>query len=165
MTTTCLVRTRTATAHDLAAVVDLHARCSPEALHRRFHAPLGALPPRLALQLICPVGGWSLLAERAGQVLAMACAGPLSTDDVEIGLLVEDASQGLGIGARLVRELAAEATRRGYRRVHCLTLPDNEAVLGTLRKAGLPFEAAHVDGLLQVLMPLAPGTAGLPLPA
>jgi len=163
--TTCLVRTRHATPHDLTSVTALHERCSAETLHRRFHAPLGTLTPRLALALISPTDGWSLLAERGPDVVAMACAGPLSRDDLEIGLLVEDASQGLGIGARLVRELAAEATVRGYRRVHCLTLPDNDAVLGTVAKAGLPFEAAHVDGLLQVLMPLEPQTAGLPRPA
>ncbi|MGZ4488631.1 MAG: N-acetyltransferase family protein [Nocardioides sp.] len=162
--TTSLVRTRYGTLGDVAAVTELHDRCSPESLYRRFHAPMSVLAPRLAHQLIAPVGGWSLLAEQGAGVVGMACAGPLSSFDLEVGLFVEDASQGLGVGARLLREVAADASGRGYRAVHCLTQPDNDAVLATIRKAGLPAEPTRAGGLLRVVMPLAVDTS-LPRPA
>ena len=163
--TTSLVRTRHGTPGDVAAVTALHERCSPASVTRRFHAPMTRLAPRLAHQLIAPEGGWSLLAEQAGTVVAMACAGPLSTTDLEVGLLVEDACQGLGIGARLLRELADEAAGRGYASLLCLTQPDNEAVPATIRKAGLTARPTLGDGLLRVVMPLAAPVASLPLPA
>lgn len=163
--TTSLVRTRYATPHDVDAVVSLHDRCSQDSLYRRFHAPMSQTLPRLALALIAPEGGWSLLAEQGGHVVAMACAGPLSSVDLEVGLLVEDASQGCGIGSRLLRELVTEAALRGYRAVHCLTQPDNDAVLATIRKAGIPHEPTRSEGLLRVVMPLPSGAEVLPLPA
>jgi GNAT superfamily N-acetyltransferase len=163
--TTSLVRTRYAGPHDVEAVVSLHDRCSQDALYRRFHAPMSRTSPRLALALIAPEGGWSLLAEQGGRAVAMACAGPLSSVDLEIGLLVEDAAQGRGIGARLLRETVTEAGTRGYRAVHCLTQPDNDAVPATIRKAGIAHRATRGAGLLRVVMPLVPGGDVLPLPA
>lgn len=169
-TTVPLLTIRPGTSEDVDAVTLLHGACSPASLYRRFHAPLPLTSGRFARALLTPEGGWSLLAalggnrDAGGRVVGMACAGPLSSLDLEIGLVVADAHQGRGIGARLVAEVAAEATVRGYRALHCLTQPDNEGVLGTLAKAGLRFEPARGDGLLRVRVPLAAET-GLARPA
>ena len=163
--TTSLVSIRYGEPQDVAAVTALHARCSDEAIYRRFHAPLPRLHGRLARQLLNPDGGFSLLAEQAGRVVGMACAGQLSSVDLEVGLLVEDASRGRGIGSRLLREVAADAAARGCRTLHCLTQPDNDAVLATIRRTGLAHTPVWGDHLLRIEMPLGPVGQALPQPA
>ena len=163
--TTALVRTRYGAAADLPLVTALHDRCTPEALHRRFHAPLTRVPPEATLRLLAPEGGWSLLAELVGEVIGMACAGPLSTHELEVGILVEDASQGRGIGGRLLREVARDAAARGFRALVCVTQPDNQAVLATVERTGLAFTLVDSDGLVEIVMSLETEDRTLALPA
>jgi GNAT superfamily N-acetyltransferase len=162
--TTSLVRTRYGAEADLAPVIALHHRCSAQALHRRFHAPVPRVRERLARQLLLPVGGFSVLAELGEDVVGMAVAGPRSCHDLEVGLLVEDGHQGRSIGTRLLRETAADAARRGYRGLHCLTQPDNEAVLRVVRRAGLVALPTWDDGMLHIEIPLTVA-AEVPQPA
>jgi L-amino acid N-acyltransferase YncA len=163
--TTALVRTRPATLDDVPAVVALHDRCSAETLRRRFHVPVSHVPPRLARRLVAPPHGWSVLAEQCGEVVGLASAGPLSRTTVEVGLLVEDLSQGTGVGSRMLRELAEEAAARGFRALVCLAEVDNESVLPTVRRAGLGGVPTHVDGLLEVVVALPGQPRGLRRPA
>ena len=157
--TTALVRTRQATEEDVAAVGDLHERCSAQTLQQRFHAPLTRVSPRLARQLVLPLGGWSIVAEQCGHIVGHGCAAPLSPTEVEVGLIVDDAFQGTGIGTRLMRDLAHGAAERGFRAMVCEVEPDNESVLPTVYKAGLEAETAYVDGVLEIVVPLAHVTA------
>ncbi len=163
--TISLVRTRYATLDDVEAVVALHARCSPDTLRRRFHAPVTSVPERLVRQLVAPRGGWSVLAEQCGGLVGLGCAGPLSPTRLEVGLLVEDAHQGTGVGSRMLRELAGDASARGYRDLVCLAEPDNDSVLPTVRRAGLEGVPSWVDGLLEVVVPLPARRRGLTRPA
>ena len=167
--TTALVRTRTATLDDVEPVVALHARCSPATLHHRFHVPVPDVHDRLVRRLIAPPGGWSVLAEQRGQLVGLGCAGPLSRTELEVGLLVDDAHQGSGVGSRMLRELAREGRLRGYRAIICLAESDNASVLPTVRRAGLDGDATVVDGLLAIVVPLPvwPGAAppGLAAPS
>ena len=163
--TTALVRTRTATPDDVEAVVALHARCSPATLHRRFHAPVTEVHGGLASRLIDPPRGWSVLAELCGEVVGLGCAGPLSRTELEVGLLVEDAHQGSGIGSRILRELAREGGLRGYRSIVCLAETDNESVLPTVRRAGLDGVVTDADGLLEIVVPLRARRGSLLRPA
>ena len=163
--TTALVRTRTATLDDVEPVVAMHARCSPATLHRRFHVPVTAVPDRLARRLIAPPRGWSVVAEQCGQVVGLGCAGSLSRTELEVGLLVEDAHQGSGVGSRMLRELAREGRLRGYRTIVCLAEADNESVLPTVRRAGLDGVATVADGLLEIVVPLPVRPRGLLRPA
>jgi L-amino acid N-acyltransferase YncA len=163
--TTALVRTRTATLDDVAAVVALHERCAPETLRRRFHVPVLHVPARVARTLVEPPGGWSVVAEQGGAVVGLGCAGPVGAEDpgaVEVGLLVEDLSQGTGVGSRMLHDLAREAASRGFRRLVCVAEPDNCSVLPTVRRAGLVAEPALVDGLLEVVVPLDTRSPALP---
>ena len=163
--TTALVRTRAATLDDVEPVVALHARCSPETLHRRFHVPVTEVHGRLVRRLIAPPRGWSVVAEQCGQVVGLGCAGPLSRTELEVGLLVEDARQGSGVGSRMLRELAREGRLRGYRAIICLAESGNESVLPTVRRAGLDGVATLVDGLLEIVVPLPVRPRGLLRPA
>jgi len=163
--TTTLVRTRHATRHDVPRLVALHHRCSPDTLHKRFHVPVTAVTPRLVEQLVEPPGGWSVVAEQHGDLVGHGCAGPLEPRVVEVGLLVEDARQGTGVGVRLTRDLALEATRRGFETMVCLAQPDNEAVLRTVRGAGLRCTAVRRHGLLEVRVSLPARSRALRQPA
>ncbi len=163
--TTALVRTRTATLDDVEPVVALHARCSPTTLHRRFHVPVTDVPEPLVRRLIEPPRGWSVVAEQCGDVVGLGCAGPLSATELEVGLLVEDAHQGTGVGSRMLRDLAHEARLRGYHTLVCLAEADNESVLPTVRRAGLDGVATVRDGLLEILVPLPVRRRGLLRPA
>lgn len=160
--TTSLVRTRHAVIEDVEAVFDLYARCSPQTLQHRFHVPVARVPERMVRRLVVPADGWSLIAEQGGEVVGHGCAGPVSTSRVEVGLLVDDAYQGTGVGTRLMRELALSAARRGFEAMLCLVEPDNESVLPTVRRAGLEGVPLHVDGVVEIEVPLAAHRAGLP---
>ena len=165
MTTTTLVRTRLAGVHDLEQVLAMHRRCSPETLHRRFHVPMPEVPERLVRRLLSSTTTWSVLAEQRDEVVGMACAGPVSDHEVEVGLLVADAHQGTGVGTRLMRDIAAEARLRGYTGMICSTQPDNDSVLRTVRRAGLEGVPSWSDGLMEIAIPLAPLTTTLEQPA
>ena len=163
--TTSLVRTRQSTDDDLALVTALHDRCSADALLRRFHAPVPRVPDRMARGLIAPHHGWSVLAVHGQDAVGMACAGPVSEHMVEVGILVEDASQGRGVGSRLLRDVATEGAARGYRSLLCLTQPDNDAVLATIQRVALPHTVTYGDGLMRIVMQITSAEAALPLPA
>jgi GNAT superfamily N-acetyltransferase len=163
--TTSLVRTRHATDDDVAAVQALYDRCSPHTLERRFHVPLSRVSAGLVRELVTPRRGWSLLAVQGEEIVGHGCAGETSPGQVEVGLLVDDACQGTGVGTRLMSELAATAAERGYRSLLCCVAPDNPSVLPTVRRAGLPHESAYVDGMVEIAVPLLEHPAQLREPA
>lgn len=159
------LRTRYGALRDIPEVVAMHDRCSDVSLHQRFHVATPRVGPRIVRLLLMPTDGWSVVAEQGGRVVALACAGPLSSVDLEVGLLVEDAHQRRGVGARMMRELAEDASARGYQRVHCLTRPDNDRVAATVRNAGLIARLTWNAGLMDVEMPVRGLAVDLPQPA
>jgi GNAT superfamily N-acetyltransferase len=163
--TTSLVRTRQAAGDDVGTVLELYERCSPQTLEQRFHVPVARLPERVVRELVTPPGGWSVLAEQGDQVIGHGCAGPLDPSRVEIGLLVDDAFQGTGVGSRLVRDLAASAVERGYASMVCSVSPDNRSVLPTVRRAGLEAVSTYADGVVEIEIPLRTADADLQRPA
>jgi GNAT superfamily N-acetyltransferase len=162
---TSLVRTRLATRDDVGAVRALHERCSPQTLERRFHVPVSHVPERLVRALVEPEQGWSIVAEQHDEVIGHGVAGELSAVQVEVGLLVDDAFQGTGVGTRLMRDLADLAAERGYRSMLCSVEPDNESVLPTVRRAGLDCVTSYVDGVLEIDVPLRVRAPEVQLPA
>lgn len=163
--TTTLVRTRQAAADDLADVISLFERCSPATLESRFHVPVRRVPERVVRALLAPPGGWSVLAHQGQEVVGHACAAPVGAAAVEIGLLVDDAFQGTGIGTRLVRDLATTARERGYGLLTCTVSPGSDAVLSTVRRAGLDGVSRYDDGVVEIEVPLGAGVRELDLPA
>jgi GNAT superfamily N-acetyltransferase len=163
--TTSRVRTREATTDDVGAVAALYERCSAAALEQRFHVPVAAVPERIVRHLVTPPDGWSLLAEQGGEVVGHGCAAPTWAATVEVGLLVDDAFQGTGVGTRLLRDLVTGARERGFAAMSLSVVPDNEAVLATVRRAGLDAFTRHVDGVLEVDVALGPTAVELRQPA
>jgi len=145
---------RPAEPDDADAVEALHDRCSDETLYRRFHSAVPRVPVGVVHQMLQPVGGWSVLVVSQDTVVGFACAAPVSASEVEVGMLVDDRHQRRGIGTRLLHELSAGAAERGYQGMECHTLPDNTAVLATLRRAGMIGRVAWRDGLLQISIPV-----------
>jgi RimJ/RimL family protein N-acetyltransferase len=61
-------------------------------------------------------------------------------DAAEVAFALVDDYQGKGIGTALVRHLIAIARRAGLQKLIANVLPDNQPMLGVLRKCGLPLE-------------------------
>jgi GNAT superfamily N-acetyltransferase len=107
---------RPSRSRDLAAVAAMHGRCSPQSLLDRYRS--GGRPPAvLALdyQLRAPLS--FIATTRDGQVVANAVAIPdeiHGAESAEVGILVEDAWQGLGIAREIMPHVAGAARVAGY---------------------------------------------------
>ena len=64
----------------------------------------------------------------------------VSPDAAEVAFALVDGYQGKGIGAALMRHLITIGHRTGLQKLIANVLPDNQAMLGVLRKCGLPLE-------------------------
>lgn len=139
---------RPGSAADVDAVVAMHERCSADTLRLRYHAPTPRIGTGLARSLLEPDGGTSLVLVAGEDVvgIGMVAGGP---DGPELGLMVEDRWQRQGHGTRLLRALAVEAASRGEDEITCAVLPDNEAVLRTIRRSGLRALVSYSDGFTQ----------------
>ena len=154
---------RPADADDLGAVAELHDRCSPATLRRRY---LGAGAPSAARlrRMLEPAGGATLVAvAEDGRVVAIA--GLRTEGDLgEVTVLVEDGRQRRGLGTALLRRLIGHAGRAGIAALVAHTEADDVALLRTARRLG---EArVEPDGaLVSVVLPVSgrrPVTDGTP---
>ncbi|MER7559573.1 GNAT family N-acetyltransferase [Nocardioides sp. NPDC126508] len=111
------VLTRPVRSDDLFAFERMWSRLSEETIYRRFHAPVRRLSLKLRRYLVDVDhrDHDALVAVVGGEVVAVAryhrCAEEPAA--AEVAVLVEDAWQGHGLGARMLRELACLARRRG----------------------------------------------------
>lgn len=142
---------RPAGVDDLAAVTELHRRCSPGSLRRRYLAAAPLPGAGRLRRLLAPPGGLTLLAEGGdARVVAMATLvveGRLG----QAGILVEDGWQRRGLGGALARRLLAYASRAGLEAVVACAHADNPALARFA--PGAPVE---VDGeLATVTVPVA----------
>lgn len=143
---------------DTDALVAMHGRSSSETLYRRYHAPISHVTPRMVRAQLEPTGGRSMVLSVGETVVgaAMYSVDPCSTEpgSVEVGLMVEDAWQRQGHGARLLRALAVEAANQGVETLTCLVQPENDAVLRAIQRAGLRARVSLVDGLTEYRIPV-----------
>lgn len=139
--TTCL---RHATADDLSAVV--------EAYNAGIEDRVATFETRP--RSVADVVGWLtdgqpfLVAEQEGRVVGFARAGRYSDRCVYSGVgehavYVAREARGLGLGRRLLEELAAECERRGFYKLTSRVFSDNAASLAAHRGAG--FEEVGVQ--------------------
>lgn len=149
------VRMRPGSADDVAAVIAMHERCSPETVRRRYHVPVPRISPRLARALLVPAHGISVVGTAGDQIVAV---GVIAADSecLELGLMVEDRWQHHGVGTRLLRCLTDRAREQGASRVVCVIQPDNTAVLTTIRRAGFRPLVTAVDGALHASIAISP---------
>jgi GNAT superfamily N-acetyltransferase len=136
----------------------MHAECSPAAVEQRYLSPMPVLGARFAAKLLCPPGGFSLVAERDHRVVGVTTVAPYDDDDAagaaEVGQLVCDAYQRQGVGTALLVAAAREAYRWGFTALQLAVSPANRAVLPMVNAAGFRARISTSDGLTRVEIPL-----------
>ncbi|MER5639095.1 GNAT family N-acetyltransferase [Kitasatospora sp. NPDC002227] len=134
---------------DRAAALAMHRRCSPEALRKRYHGPVGDAD-RYLDHLLDPRHGQTLAVETTdGRIVALAHL-MWDEDSAEIALLVEDAWQRRGLGLDLLQRTAALALEAGSPTVYAVTHSSNTALIAAMRRLGAPLDY-QVDGATLVI--------------
>ncbi len=73
----------------------------------------------------------------------------------EVAFAVVDQYQGQGMGAALMRHLAAIAREAGLRELIAEVLPENIPMLKVLERSGLPFSTTREPGVVHVALRLS----------
>ena len=146
-----------------------HARLSPESRYRRF---LSAKPELTGadVRYLVEVDGIDHIALVATQpslpgepivAVARCVRVPSSPDTGEVAIVVADALQGNGVGARLVRQLAELAVGQGITRFRATMLSENLAIQRLLTGlAAGPVTWTHYGETTELELPL-PGAQSL----
>lgn len=144
---------RDGTPGDTQALAALHERCSAHTLVRRYQAGPQELPRRRLRRLLEPPHGRSVVAVCGREIVGIGqlIENP-DTGTAQFALLVEDAWQRNGLGAALLRRLAALAARRGYEELFTDFPPPHDGIHRTVRRAGLTANGVDDEGLLRVLL-------------
>ena len=169
---------RRAAAGDRPALERMLARCTGETRYRRFHGYVNVFPERylaealsgssLHFALVAYVAGvdGTVIGDTVagdtvagGTVVALASCRAVFEGVAELGVLVEDAWQRRGVGARLVREILGYASQTGLRALQAQVLGDQSWIVGVLRRYG-PCEVVAARGTLTVTLTLPRSLGG-----
>lgn len=136
------------------------SRTSGQSLYRRFFAAKREFSERevafflnvdfvnhVALIAVVDDGDRSLIAGGGRYVVVRPGA-------AEVAFAVVDRYQGQGIGAALMRHLAAIARAAGLRELIAEVLPENAPMLKVFQKSGLPLATKREPGLVHVTLRL-----------
>jgi len=160
------VATRPVHPDDVVLFRRLWPRLSPDTVYRRFHSPLHSLPPEAVERLVTVDHDRreAVAAVVGGEVVGVARydRSPGDPTTAEFAILVEDGWQGVGLGRQLLSELIELAAARGVRSLTATVQPDNDRVIGLIRRL-LPAATFTRDvDVLDVRSPLLPRPALLP---
>jgi N-acetylglutamate synthase-like GNAT family acetyltransferase len=157
------VLVRPVRASDADAIARMHRRCSLETVYRRYLTAVPSLSPVLQRRLLDL--HLTLVAEHGGEIVALAHLAVAPGQPTELAVLVEDAWQRRGIGARITEEAVRRAEADGMDTLVAYTLPSSAAVhalLRRLRRGALrPAFRRTDDGLVTVTMSLGPADSGV----
>jgi GNAT superfamily N-acetyltransferase len=129
---------RPASAADPGALTDFFAGLSMQSRYLRFFAPVMPGP-----KLLSRMSGGdrcvnAVVAVRDGVVIghgmAVDQAGPHGARTADVGVVVADAWQGLGVGSALMRALTAGARARGVTSLTMDVLPGNHRMLALIAR-------------------------------
>ena len=157
------VATRPVHPDDVVLFRRLWPRLSPDTVYRRFHSPLHSLPPEAVERLVTVDHDRreAVAAMVGGEVVGVARydRSPGDPTTAEFAILVEDAWQGVGLGRQLLSELLELAAARGVRSLTATVQPDNDRVIGLIRRL-LPRSTFTPDhGVYEVASPLTSAQA------
>jgi GNAT superfamily N-acetyltransferase len=116
------VELRGARSTDADAVAAMHLRCTSDSIYGRYFTLLPQVSRRWQQALLDTEV--ALVAAKGRLVLGLGNLTSGPSRPAELGILVEDAAQGQGIGTALARQLAATARLLGHRSLRGETLPD-----------------------------------------
>jgi len=139
------VAIRPVCAADVGALSDFFAGLSPQSRYLRFFAPVTPGPELLRRM---SGGGHTdaVVAVREGVIIghAMAAdqAGPQGTRTADVGVVVADAWQGLGVASALMNALITAAQARGVTSLTMDVLPGNRTMLAMIASH---WPAAHIE--------------------
>ena len=130
---------------------------SEQSVYFRFFSPLKRLPPALAHRLshvdsharfaLCA----TVVKDGVERIDGIARYDQVpNTDVAEVAVAVVDERQKQGIGSLLLRRLAVAAHRNGIRTFALYVLPDNQGMLGLLRKLGWAHDASAAGGVVEI---------------
>lgn len=144
---------------DLAAVAAMHRRCSARSLLERYRAG-GRAPAVVALDALVRTP-LTFLAETAeGDVVAVATAARdprHSPHSAEVGMLVEDGWQRLGIGTELAGHLAGAARVAGFTEIVAYPGPETGPVQRLMIRVGRTRMVPDDDMHLHTVLPEGAG--------
>lgn len=137
---------RPASAADAGALTEFFAGLSMQTRYLRFFAPVTP-GPGLMRRLSGGDGGADVVvAVRGGVIIGHGMAvdldGAGGARTADVGLVVADAWQGLGVGSALMGALATGAQARGVTSLTMEVLPGNQRMLALIARH---WPAAHVE--------------------
>jgi GNAT superfamily N-acetyltransferase len=155
------VTIRRAAQNDRAALAEMFARCTALTRYRRFHGHVNVMPARYLeealsggthhLGLVAAVGGGG---PGDGRVVALASCAAVAPSVVDVGVLVEDGWQRLGIGAALLREIAGHARENDIGMLTAQVLAEQSWILRLLAAYGT-CESTISQGVLDATVKLS----------
>src|SRR5215211_4716863 len=152
---------RLRTPADADALVDFFAGLSDESRHLRFHGGR-RIDRSLVDHLFTGTDDRGALVATAAdegggeQVVALAEYARLrDARAAEVAFAVADERQGLGVGTRLLEQLAARASRVGVERFVADVMAGNKAMLGVFADAGFEVTRELDGGEVEVRFPIA----------
>lgn len=155
------VRLRLARPSDAPRVAAFLDELSPETAHRRFgsatserlvrHFTFYDPRSRLIVAATMPVDGRE-------RIVGLADVAVLDTGLAEIGLVVSDAEQGLGIGSVLADAVASVAAKRGASHVKAEMVETNPRMVRVMERLGRTVQTVE-DGHAVAYTRIAPAAA------
>jgi GNAT superfamily N-acetyltransferase len=136
------VEVRLAAPADRTGLREMFDRCSLPTRYHRFHAPVRAIPEQYLAEALSGSPFHHALVAGTGQgpggerIVALASCCAFAEGAAELGLLIEDAWQRNGLGARLLGDLVAHASASGLRVLEAQLLAEQAWIIGALRRYG-----------------------------
>jgi len=133
-----LCHLRRAAESDRQALVRMLDRCTADTRYRRFHGHVNVFPQRYLTEALAgsPVHFALVAAADDGTVAALASCRTVAAGVAELGVLVEDAWQRLGIGGMLLKETISYAERTGLTVLQAQVLADQAWIARLLGRFG-----------------------------
>ncbi len=151
---------RPASAADTGALAAFFAGLSVESRYLRFFAPVTPGPTLLRrmsggdgrADVVVAVRGGVII----GHAMAVDQAGPRGARTADVGVVVTDAWQGMGVGSALLHAVAADAQTRGVASLIMDVLPGNHRMLALIARHWPAARAESAAGFVTFRVPLPP---------
>jgi GNAT superfamily N-acetyltransferase len=132
---------------DVGPLSDFFAGLSQQSRYLRFFAPVTPGPELLRKMSGGTGQGGAVVAVRDGVIIGHAMAadqvGPQGTRTADVGVVVADAWQGLGVATALINALITGAQARGVTSLTMDVLPGNRTMLAMIASR---WPAARIEG-------------------